>query len=356
MMLKNLKKLLLVNIFIGFSLQSFPTHQEIIDELTTFRKNTPQLKDNFNYSAGYYLDRVEEAKVLEKTTGWMDYAKKYATLCYPVSIMRIFLWLDLVMISQENTPKTYELIEHVAQKMGFVEMPILYLVGNENFFNAFASGLLQTMSIVALGEKMVKETTDLESLEFLIAHELAHIRNYHVAKKIIFGIFAITLLDQCDQFIIPHLIHDNKNVSIYDNIQKSGNNMQAYNIIKQITKFLLQLWYSRACEKDADITAAQCVGPQGGINLCKLFKEKMESHVDRDYAILQEAVQNSSLKDSKLFQARIACSKAFSKTVEFAGNLVNGAPFGTHPTNNQRIAYLEELLKEQEATLVVPTA
>jgi Zn-dependent protease with chaperone function len=356
MTLKKLKAfMLLIPAFITLSMQGLPTHQEIIDELAQFRKNTPQLQDNFSNSASYYLDRVEEAKVLEKATGWADYIKKYVTFYHPVSIIRNLFSMDLIMISQEKTPKTYQLIENISQKMGFEEVPVLYLVKNENFFNAFAAGFLQSISIIALGERMVKETTDLASLEFLIAHELSHVKNHHIIKG--------SVVSVASNIIYNHLIHEyiaNYLTKIYFNNtpESTAEKIKTYDDIapyvfygvKLLTVGLITKYYSRICEKDADITAARVVGAQGGINLFKMFDDKFESHVDRDYAILQKDIEASPLKDSKVFALRVALAKAAAKTYETVTNTLHWLnPYRTHPTHDQRIAYLEEFLKEQQA-------
>lgn len=310
-----------------------PTHQEVLDELAQMRQEDKQVKDNFNYSARYYLDRIAEAKILDKTTSKLDYAAKYAALCLHVPAISVIFWTKMVLLTPENAPKLYAVVENVAKKMGYTEMPLIYLAANENLFNALAAGFLQSMSIVALGEKFVKESETLEALEFVIAHELARIKNGHMLKQVAFSIVLNQIIKEIGRAYIPQ------------------ENAHYADLASSLATPLLTSWYSRVCERDADMTAARAIGAQGGILFAELLHEKLDPHVARDYADLQHEIENSPLKNSSIFAARVAFAKALSKTYDGMRTLILIllSPFDTHPSNLERIAYLTELLKQQEA-------
>jgi len=311
---------------------SMPTHQEVLDELAQMRKEDNQVKDTFNDSARYYLDRIAEAKILDKTTSSLDYAAKYAAFWLHVPAISAIFWTKMVLLTPENAPKLYAVVENVAKKMGYTEMPLIYLAANENFFNALAAGFLQSMSIVALGEKYIKECETLEALEFLIAHELAHIKNGHMLKKAAFSIVVRQLIQEMGRTYIPR------------------ENTHYATLVSSLATPLLTCWYSRVCERDADMTAARALGAKGGVLFAELLHEKLDPHVTRDYADLQHEIENSPLKNSSIFAARVAFAKALSKTYDGMRTLVLTllSPFDTHPSHVERIEYLTELLKQQE--------
>ena len=334
MILKYSKYLLLaLSLITASCAYSTPTHQEILDELAQMRKEDNQVKDNFNYSARYYLDRIAEAKILEKTTSTSDYLAKYAAFCLHVPAISIMFWTNMVLLTPDNAPKLYEVAENVAKKMGYTEMPLIYLAANENLFNAFAAGFLQSMSIVALGEKLVKESETLEALEFVIAHELAHIKNGHMLKKAAFSIVINELIQELGRnYVTPQ-------------------NARYVILASSLATPLLTSWYSRVCERDADMTAARALGAKGGVLFAGLLHEKFDPHVERDYADLQYEIEHSPLKSSSLFAARVAFFRALSKTYDSIRNVTLAllSPFNTHPSNIERIDYLTELLQQQEA-------
>ena len=94
------------------------------------------------------------------------------------------------------------------------------------------------------------------------------------------------------------------------------------------------------------MTAARTVGAQGGINFAKMLQEKTSSHLCQDYEKLQQELETTSLKNSKTFALRVALTRALTSPYSSL-YLLN--PFRTHPTHEQRIAYLQEFLKNNPA-------
>lgn len=328
------------------SLSALPTREEIIEELALIRTSNPQFNDGIDPTAAYYLERVNEAKVLDATASRWEYLKKYVTMYWPVNLVRN-LFGAMILLTKDNAPKTYEFIEATAQKMGMTEVPLVYFMMYEKLFNAFAAGYLHSCSIVCLGEKMIKDLPDTEALEFLIAHELSHIQKYHLAKRWVLLKITTNTLDALFKY------YQVSEESSYNPIMRDANNPLVISLNDKIQPFfnflikawtiaLIQAFYSRISERDADVTAAHIVGARGGVKLFSLYKEKFE-HAERDYAILQAELAKTSLKDSRWFQVRIATFKMWDAILEFLKK-----PFKTHPEHDERIAYLEELQKEQE--------
>lgn len=327
-MIFNSKKLLALalSLFAGTCAYSMPTHKEVMDELAQLRKEDPRLQEEFTPEVKSFLHEVDEAKILDETKGSWDYWTKYAMFTVTTPLLRD----HITLLTKENAPKTYEFVASIAQKVGFTELPLIYLVNNEKLFNAFATGYLQSMSFIALGEKLVKETIDTQALEFVVAHELAHVYNRHIPKQLVVG--ALTTAVTLPTFIYAYFIKKD----LQSKLASFGVSMAA--------KFLIS-WYSRVHERDADITAARAVGAQGGIDLFSLYKTKTASRIDKDYELLEQEIQKTSLKDATSFARRVYYAKLFAKINEYYQTFYRSI-LGTHPSDDERIAYLTELLKE----------
>ncbi|OYP46474.1 hypothetical protein CG709_03695, partial [Lachnotalea glycerini] len=87
-----------------------------------------------------------------------------------------------VRITEKNFPEIYEIVEEYTQKLGLKEAPAIYLVQGNGILNAFATCIpfKQYIELYAdLVEVAYREHHDMESLRFIIAHEISHIRYSH---------------------------------------------------------------------------------------------------------------------------------------------------------------------------------
>jgi Zn-dependent protease with chaperone function len=326
MIFKYSKQLLLALSFATASYAfSAPTHTEIVEELAHFRETSPQLDADFNSSARYYLARVDEAKELEKTNGWFEYVARYATFWSPEKIARSYLLDNVVILNKDNAPKTYELIETTAKKLGMTQVPVIYLATNEQSFNALTTGVLQALSVVTLGQKLIKKCPTTQALEFLIARELVRINNSHILKAAVFGV-ATTATTACLTELHPAFV------------------------LSFLASPLFTAYYARLNEREADTIASNIAGIDGGLDFCTFIKEHNAPRVAKDYTTLQEEINKSPLKNSSIFALRVACARIFSQTSETIGSIASTLyqPFSSTPTDDQRINYLQELLEEQE--------
>lgn len=337
MIFKYSKQLLLaLSVFSMSCAYGMPTHKEVMDELAQLRKENPRLQEEFTPVVQSLLHEVDEARVLDETKGSWDYWTKYATFTLTTPIFRDYITL----LTKENAPKTYEFVATIAQKVGFTELPLIYLVNNEKFFNAFATGYLHSMSLIALGEKLVKETADSQALEFIVAHELAHVKNRHLPKQLALGTVSAAAV---------------VGAYAYRLIKPDTDSLLAF-YATVATTTLLKSWYSRVHERDADMTAGHAVGAKGGVEFFNLLKEKTASRLDKDYAILKQEIEKTSLKNDNHFAFRVALSKGISHLGEGIENFFSKvfSPLDTHPSHQERIDYLTELLKQQEAQAPQP--
>ncbi|MDE6312150.1 MAG: M48 family metallopeptidase [Lachnospiraceae bacterium] len=84
-------------------------------------------------------------------------------------------------ITEENFPEVFELVEQYAHRLG-IEVPKVYVAQQSGELNAFSTFLFKKQWIMIhseLFEVAYREHKDMDSLAFVIAHEMAHIYYGH---------------------------------------------------------------------------------------------------------------------------------------------------------------------------------
>lgn len=101
---------------------------------------------------------------------------------------------NAIRITPKNFPEIYEVVEEYAQRLGMKETPKIYLSQANGVLNAFSAYILRRQYIVLytdLFEVAYLEHHDLDSIKFIIGHEMAHIRLRHATfgyqMTILFG-------------------------------------------------------------------------------------------------------------------------------------------------------------------------
>ena len=96
-------------------------------------------------------------------------------------------------ITEKNFPKVYEIVEDYAKKLG-IKTPKVYVMQSSGVLNAFSTFLIGKQWIMInseLFEIAYREHKDMDSLKFVIAHEMAHIyyghSTFHYKLSIIFS-------------------------------------------------------------------------------------------------------------------------------------------------------------------------
>jgi Zn-dependent protease with chaperone function len=83
-----------------------------------------------------------------------------------------------VRITEKNFPEIYAIVEEYANKLGMKKVPSVYLVQGNGVLNAFASFVpfKQYIELYAdLVEVAYREHQDMDTLRFIIGHEITHI-------------------------------------------------------------------------------------------------------------------------------------------------------------------------------------
>lgn len=100
--------------------------------------------------------------------------------------IRFHFWSTIangVEITSEQLPDVYKIYTDLAREMGMEEIPRLYLVNGHGALNAFASKCQIRRTYVVIYSDLLDvayEFNDFETIKFVLAHELGHIKCGHV--------------------------------------------------------------------------------------------------------------------------------------------------------------------------------
>lgn len=87
-----------------------------------------------------------------------------------------------IRITEKNFPEIYAVVEEYSGRLGMKKTPKIYLTQENGVLNAFSTFILRRQYVVLLAdlfEVAYLEHHDLESIKFIIAHEMSHIRLRH---------------------------------------------------------------------------------------------------------------------------------------------------------------------------------
>lgn len=91
-----------------------------------------------------------------------------------------------VRISERQFPEVYERVKIMSEQMGLAKVPDVFVIQSEGILNAFATRFWGRNMVVLYSEIFdLGREQGKEELDFIIAHELAHVRRRHVWKNIL---------------------------------------------------------------------------------------------------------------------------------------------------------------------------
>lgn len=113
-----------------------------------------------------------------------------------LALLAIILYANMIMmgsirgngirISEKQFPDVYERVVELSTQMNLKKVPDVFVIHSEGAFNAFATRFLGRNMVVIYSEvfELAREHGQAE-LDFIIAHELAHVKRRHVWKSIL---------------------------------------------------------------------------------------------------------------------------------------------------------------------------
>ncbi|MGE5702203.1 MAG: M48 family metallopeptidase [Clostridia bacterium] len=93
---------------------------------------------------------------------------------------------NAVRITPRQFPEVYEKIKVLSERMRLASMPDVYVMESSGILNAFATRFFGRNMVVLYSDifDLINQEGE-EELSFVIAHELAHIKQKHIAKQLL---------------------------------------------------------------------------------------------------------------------------------------------------------------------------
>ena len=247
-----------------------------------------------------------------------------------VGILLLFAWLggeSAIMalngaeeITKEDCPPLFNVVEEMSLAAG-VPMPRVYIIPTD-CPNAFATGPNPENAAVAVTTGLYEKLTR-DELQGVIAHEMAHIRNYDIRYSMLMAILAGGIVMLSEIFLRGSFFATSRRRDDRDN------NLQllflvigiVFAILSPIITALIQMAMSRQREYLADASAVEFTrNPDGLAN-----------------ALAKLAADTEPMEYSKTSESMYIVSPAL--------NLRGGMDswFSTHPPISERIKRLREL-------------
>jgi heat shock protein HtpX len=230
-------------------------------------------------------------------------------------------------VSKQEEPYLYNTVEALSLAAG-LPMPNLYMIKTD-VPNAFAAGRNPENSSITVTTGLMERLDRLE-LEGVIAHEMAHIRNYDVLLATVAVVLAGTIV------FLAYMAR----FSAYDGFRGKGQGGPAaiiiliiFIILAPLFAQLLKLAISRKREFLADATGADLTGyPEGLASALEKISAKQKS---------KSKIQKSALNGIYIINPAIGAN--IGKNV-----------WSTHPPTEERVRRLREMEFIDQKTYTTP--
>ncbi len=218
-------------------------------------------------------------------------------------------------VTRGEAPELFEMVRRLINKAG-LPMPKIYMI-NQPQPNAFATGRNPEHAAVAVTTGLMK-MLDVDELEGVIGHELAHIKN----RDILIGTVAATIAGA-----ISYLTHMAQWAMFFggSDDEEGGNPIItiAVMIVASVAAMMIQMAISRSREYDADADGARIAGNP--------------NHLASALRKLHSASQQIPIK------AEPATAHMFIVNPLAGGKIAK--LFSTHPPMEERVARLESMTR-----------
>ena len=291
------------------------------------------------------LDELETLKLIEaETTTLGKLKKKFFLTIFPGPFLRAAVG-GFILLTEHNAPQTYAIIKDLSQKLE-IPMPVVFLAGNKNMFNAFTSSLAHSMSMIFLGEDLLKALT-LEQATTIIAHELCHVKKNHVPKKLLLNILST----------IPVVAGATYVLSLYKKAYPLSDRLARFSIFygtfiaEGIMLIPLFAAYSRKCEKEADVLAVEVTAnPRALAHAIEVFRDKEVAYI-KDYEYLMQQIDALELPTDVIIKTKANADAKYRARI-ISESQLRSWWFANHPSCDERIKYLNEAADKLEAVAV----
>ncbi|MCB9493720.1 MAG: M48 family metalloprotease [Epsilonproteobacteria bacterium] len=262
----------------------------------------------------------------------------------------------LILLSEQKAPCLHAMIDELVQEAG-IPKPAVFLSGDTELFNAFASSLSHSQAIVVVGKALVDGCSDQE-LKAILGHELSHVNYNHVPKSLA---YKTLLVGACigaffgvekvyTHYVVPRFGHSPTFKSIDEKIQANKDFIQKISFISLgafVTYCMLAL--TRHYEREADHGAIMLTkDPQGFINAMervKLYYEGKRDSFLTEYEYLQQKIDElgQACPEAQGHLANVSQQVKDMVLSNYHDALEVGSH--THPAMKDRIAFGHQMLE-----------
>ncbi len=216
-------------------------------------------------------------------------------------------------VSKSDFPSLYTDVEELSGKMG-IPVPKVY-VSNQPQPNAFATGRSPKSSAVCFTKGLL-DHLNREEVKGVVAHELAHIKNYDILTSTIAAMIAGVISSMANVFMFSNMFGGNS-----ENRNGGILGMLVVMILAPLSATLIQFAISRTREYSADATAAKYVGSPDGLMsaLEKIEGFARQIPMDVNPAFSSLYIQNPLSKGAfvQLFSTHPPTSKRIAELSKF---------------------------------------
>lgn len=226
-------------------------------------------------------------------------------------------------VSKQESPYLYNTVEGLSIAAG-LPMPKLYIIDTE-VPNAFAAGRNPENASITVTRGLLERLDRLE-LEVVIAHEMAHIKNYDVLLATVAVVLAGTIV------FLGYMVRYSSYGALFRGRDRGGSQGQliffiiliALVILAPIFAQLLKFAISRKREYLADATGANFTGyPEGLASALEKISGLQKS---------KSKLQNDALNGLYIINPALGAKSDRGSTL-----------FSTHPSTNERVRRLREM-------------
>lgn len=281
----------------------------IWDEIKHFKKDPEiikqlKIKDSFIKNMAGLIDTV---KIANSKDGLVDQTLSHFFLnIFPGGMLRFGSGDGLILLPEDKTPQLHELIEDLCQKMK-IPKPVVFLSGDKKLFNAYATSLSPSLSMVLLGESLLKKLSYNE-LKMVLAHELGHVKQSHVPQQITLSLLGSIVIPAALIYFTDSLDDGTKTVGERKELVSCLQSWPAHLLIwtgMSVVTAVCLLMRGRAFEKEADMIALETL--QDSPSFVSMI-EKIEDKVLDDKKSFEESYVYVANKLNELSQESPKCA------------------------------------------------
>ena len=326
------------------------------DEIKLFKKDPEvitqlKIKDSFVKNIAGLIDTI---KIANSKGGLVDQVSSHFFLnIFPGGILRFGSEDGLIMLPEDKTPQLHEMVKDLCQKMR-IPMPVVFLSGDKKLFNAYATSLSPGLSMVVLGQSLLKKLTYNE-LKMVLAHELGHVKKSHVPQQIGLSLLGSLIIPATLIYLIQGFDDGTRTVGAPNAFISSLKSLPASLLIctgMSVITAVCLLLRGRAMEKEADMIALQTVADsESFVSMIEKIEDKVlhdKKSFEESYLYVTNKLTEFSAESPKSAWLLQCLLNGHYKTRSQVFNSTLDEESGDHPSCKTRKKYAQDFQDAQE--------